>query len=319
MVVIKENDIKRFKNILLVLEPDLQETAALDKAVTLVRQNGGRLTLFSVLKKPPGIQGYGESVAQAQQASAVAERREWLRGQMVPLHHDDIDVVINVAEGISFLEIIRQVLREQHDLVITTAEEIKGIRARVFGATSMHLLRKCPCPIWVVKRAQTRPYGRILAAVDPSVYDPKRDSLNPLILQLAGSMARKDASELHIVHVWSLFGELYLHNSGMTEKEFQEAKAYEKEQHKQHFDSLLNRVGVTDLKPHVYLIEGDPVEYIPKLVTELGIDLLVMGSVGRVGIAGFLIGNTAEEVFNQVACSLLTFKPEGFVTPVTLE
>lgn len=302
-----------------MLEPDVQETAVLGKAVALVRQNGGRLTLFSVLKQPPGIHGYGESVAQDQHTSAIAERREWLRGLIVPLQHDDIDVAINVAEGTSFLEIIRQVLREQHDLVITTAEETKGIRARVFGATSMHLMRKCPCPVWVVKRAQTRPYARILAAVDPSIYDPVRDSLNPLILQLAGSMARKDTAELHIVHVWSLFGERYLHNSGMTEKAFQEAKEYEKEQHKQHFDTLLNRVDVTDLKPHVYLVEGDPVEYIPKLVTELGIDLLVMGSVGRVGIAGFLIGNTAEEVFNQVDCSLLTLKPKGFITPVTPE
>jgi universal stress protein E len=302
-----------------VLEPEVQETSALDKAVALARQNGGRLTLFSVLKKPPVIHGYGESVAQDQQASAVAERREWLRGLMVPLQHDDVDVAVNVAEGISFLEIIRQVLRDQHDLVITTAEEIKGIRARVFGATSMHLMRKCPCPVWVVKRAQTRPYARILAAVDPSVYDPKRDSLNPQILQLAGSMAREVAAELHIVHVWSMFGERYLHHSGMTKKEFQEAKEYEKAQHKQNFETLLNRVDVTDLKPHVHLVEGDPVEFIPELVTELGIDLLVMGSVGRGGIAGFLIGNTAEEVFNQVDCSLLTLKPKGFITPVTLE
>ena len=302
-----------------MLEPDVQEAAALDKAVTLVRQNGGRLTLFSVVKKPPGIHGYGESVARGQHASTIAERREWLRGLIAPLQHDDIDVVINVAEGTSFLEIIRQVLREQHDLVITTAEELKGIRARVFGATSMRLMRKCPCPVWVVKRAQTRPYARILAAVDPSVYDPKRDSLNPLILQLAGSMAGNDAAELHIVHVWSLFGERFLRNSGMTKKQVQEAKEYEKEQHKQNFDTLLNRADVTDLKPHVHLVEGDPVEYIPKLVAELGIDLLVMGSVARVGIAGFLIGNTAEEVFNQVDCSLLTLKPKGFVTPVTVQ
>jgi nucleotide-binding universal stress UspA family protein len=302
-----------------VLEPDIHETAALDKAMALARQNGARLTLFSVLKKPSGIRGYSESVVQDQQDSAITERREWLRGLVVPLQHDDIDVAINVVEGISFLEIIRQVLRNQHDLVITTAEEIKGIRARVFGATSMHLMRKCPCPVWIVKRAQTRPFARILAAVDPSVYDPVRDSLNPRILQLAGSMARNDAAELYIVHVWSLFAERYLHNSGMTEKQFQEAKEYEKEQHKQNFDTLLNRFDVADLKLHVHLVEGDPVEYIPKLVTELGIDLLVMGSAARAGIAGFLIGNTAEEVFNQVDCSLLTLKPKDFVTPVTLE
>jgi len=41
-----------------------------------------------------------------------------------------------------------------------------------------------------------------------------------------------------------------------------------------------------------------------------------MGTVCRTGVAGLFIGNTAEKVLRQVDCSLLTVKPEGFVTPV---
>lgn len=308
----------RFKNILLVLNPEQKETAALDKAVSLARKNGARMTLFSVLKEPPGITGYSESVAQSQLASAITERREWIRGLMVSRQHDNIDLVINVVEGTAFLEIIRQVLRQQHDLVIITAEQKKGIRARLFGTTSMHLMRKCPCPVWVVKRAQTRPYASILAAVDPSVYDPEKDSLNPLILQLASSMARNEAANLHIIHVWHLFGEHYVRNRDMI-KTVEQAKLLEKEQHKKQFDKLLRQIEITDLQPRLHMIEGDPDECIPELVIEQDIDLLVMGSVCRTGIAGFLIGNTAEEVLNQVDCSVLTLKPEGFVTPVTLD
>ena len=310
---------QRFKNILLALNPKVPETAALDRAVSLARQNRGRLTLFSVLKEPPGSHGYNESIVQHQLDSAVAERKEWLRGLMVSQNHDDIDLEINVVEGISFLEIIRQVLREQHDLVITTAEEIKGIRTRLFGTTSMHLMRKCPCSVWVVKRAQTLPFARILAAVAPSVYDPKRDSLNPLILQLAGSMARRDAAELHIINVWHQFGADYARSRGMTEEELEEVKVQEEMLHKQRLDNLLGRADIADLKPRLHLIVGNPDERIPELVEAQDIDLLVMGTVTRTGIAGFLIGNTAEEVLNQVDCSVLTLKPEGFVTPVTLE
>ncbi len=310
---------KRFKNILLVLDPEVQEEAALDKAVSLAKQNDARLMLFSVVYRHPDLRRYPDSVGENLLTPLVAERQQWLQGFMPTLQEQGIDGEAVVAAGISFLEVIREVLREQHDLVITTAEEKKGIRARVFGATSMHLMRKCPCPVWVVKRAQTRPYARILAAVDPSVYDPKRDSLNPLILQLAGSMARKEAGELHIVHVWHMFGEDYVRRGGMTEEEVEEAKALEKLQQKRRFDTLLGHVDVADLKPCLHLIEGVPDERIPELVMEQGIDLLVMGSVCRTGIAGFLIGNTAEEVLNQVDCSVLTVKPEGFVTPVTLE
>jgi universal stress protein E len=311
---------QRFKNILLVLNPEIEWPATLHKAISLVRRNEARLTLFSVLNEPPGIQSNSQSAAQHLLASAAAERREWLRGLMKPLHEEDLDVVIRVVVGIPFLEIIRQVLREQHDLVITTAEEKKkGIRARLFGTTSMHLMRKCPCPLCVVKPAQTRPYARVLAAVAPAAHDPKRDSLNSLILHLAGSMARREAAELHIVRVWRLFSERYVLSHSMTEEELKKLKTPEEMQHKQRLDSLLGRVDVADLKPHLHLIEGNPDERIPELVEAQGIDLLVMGTLSRTGIAGFLIGNTAEEVLNQVDCSVLTLKPEGFVTPVTLE
>jgi len=44
-----------------------------------------------------------------------------------------------------------------------------------------------------------------------------------------------------------------------------------------------------------------------------------MGTVNRAGIAGLLIGNTAEKVLRQVDCSTLAVKPEGFITPVLLD
>jgi nucleotide-binding universal stress UspA family protein len=31
------------------------------------------------------------------------------------------------------------------------------------------------------------------------------------------------------------------------------------------------------------------------------------------------MGNAAETILNQIDCSLLAIKPEGFTTPVTLE
>jgi nucleotide-binding universal stress UspA family protein len=49
------------------------------------------------------------------------------------------------------------------------------------------------------------------------------------------------------------------------------------------------------------------------------VDLLVLGTVCRTGVPGFLIGNTAERILNQGNCSVLTGKPDGFLTPVKLE
>ena len=47
-------------------------------------------------------------------------------------------------------------------------------------------------------------------------------------------------------------------------------------------------------------------------------DVIVVGTVGRTGIAGLLIGNTAESIFSQVESPVLAIKPEGFQTPVRI-
>ena len=60
----------------------------------------------------------------------------------------------------------------------------------------------------------------------------------------------------------------------------------------------------------------DPQEAIVQVVNEIKPDLLVMGSQARIGIPGFLIGNTAEKVIRQVDCAVMTMKPDGYVSPI---
>ena len=55
------------------------------------------------------------------------------------------------------------------------------------------------------------------------------------------------------------------------------------------------------------------------LLEKLDIDLLVMGTVCRTGIPGFIIGNTAESMIHTVNCSVLALKPQGFVSPVEIK
>ncbi|MEO1780385.1 MAG: universal stress protein [Pseudomonadota bacterium] len=49
-----------------------------------------------------------------------------------------------------------------------------------------------------------------------------------------------------------------------------------------------------------------------------GIDTVVMGTVGRSGVRGLFIGNTAETILGAVPCSVMAIKPPDFLTPVGL-
>ena len=53
-----------------------------------------------------------------------------------------------------------------------------------------------------------------------------------------------------------------------------------------------------------------------KLAEQLPADLIVMGTVGRVGIPGFFIGDTAEEVLQTTRASVLAVNPADFASPV---
>ncbi|MCW8928752.1 MAG: universal stress protein [Gammaproteobacteria bacterium] len=306
---------QRFKNILLLLSPEVESSATLKKAMTLAKTNNAHLTLISVVERHPKLRNYIEKPSLSVINEITLERRMWLEHQLNLIRENGLDALIVVTLGIPFIEVIKEVLQKKHDLVILTAEKEKSISSRVFGSTSMHLMRKCPCPVWVIKRAQNWSYTRILAAVDPLNPMQQEDSLNLFILQLAANMAQKEKGELHIIHVWNSFDGNYGINLHLTENAIERDKI----QHKNNFDALLGEVDISKLKPYVHFVEGDPQASISKLVVEKSIDLLVMGTVCRTGIAGFLIGNTAEEVLNQVDCSVLTVKPEGFVTPVESE
>lgn len=101
-----------------------------------------------------------------------------------------------------------------YDLVIMTAEGKSGVKEWLFGATSMRLMRKCPCPVWVVKTAHHEPYARILAAVDTDPDDASKDALNSSIMELATSLAQLEQSELYVVHAWAMYGEHVLRDRG---------------------------------------------------------------------------------------------------------
>jgi universal stress protein E len=64
-------------------------------------------------------------------------------------------------------------------------------------------------------------------------------------------------------------------------------------------------------------VKGPPAELLPELASRLDANLIVMGTVARRGLSGLIMGNTAENMMRAVGCSILTVKPEGFVSPIS--
>jgi nucleotide-binding universal stress UspA family protein len=259
-----------------------------------------------------------------EQKAALDQLSKWVAGR--------VEIETKIVEGKPFLEIIREVLGNGRDLVVKSAGREGGTTGWLFGTTDMHLLRKCPCPVWLIKSTEPAPIQRILAAVDFNDLDPPdQDTAEPqnrMILELAGSLAFLERSEYHVVHAWQATGE-HLIRSGRTGIAIEEVDSYVSEvrlKHRYWLDRLLRKarkwIGPETfdaVKPKTHVLKGMASEIIPTLARELETGLIVMGTVARTGIPGFIIGNTAESVLSQIDCSVLAVKPPGFVTPVTPE
>ncbi|HSR34067.1 MAG TPA: universal stress protein [Anaerolineae bacterium] len=249
----------------------------------------------------------------------VEEESQRLNQWVDYIRRSGVPVTGKMLCGTPFLEIIREVLRHEHDLVMTATEGRGGLRERLFGSTAMHLMRSCPCPVWVVKPIHPERHTRILAAVDPTRIDQEQYTVSIKIMDLATALARRDQCELVVVHCWTFPAEQslrrgYLIASSELDTWVRRARGLQRRR----LTELLAPYNLQDLQSQVYMLKGEPGHLIPKLAVRMEIGLTVMGTVRRTGVAGLLIGNTAERILRQVDCSVLTVKPEGFVTPVRL-
>lgn len=307
---------KCFKNILYVNEASVDQASALARAVSLAENNHAGLTVIEVV--PAVTLEYREET--------MAHQLKTLEAVVAP-YRQRVPIRLEVRPGKLFLEVIRAVLQNSHDLVIKAAED-PDFLTRLFGSDDMHLLRKCPCPLWLMKPPEKDNYQSILAAVDfnPLQLLTEEQTFNQRIIDLGTSLALSDFATLHLVHVWQAFGERAVRaRSGDTSKNI--ADYVEKEQllHQRGLrllgEWLRDSIGTDTfdyLAPRFHVREGSAQRVIPALATELEADLVVMGTVARTGVLGLLIGNTAETILDQLNCSVLAVKPAGFVTPVQL-
>jgi universal stress protein E len=317
---------KGFRHILYVGEAALAGEPGLARAVSLARNNQARLSVIDVLREETisiGTPAGGPTGADLT-AAIVAKRRDDLASAVEEVA-DGFAIEVEVLVGRKFLEVIRRVMRDGNDLVLKPAEDPDWLD-RLFGSEDMHLLRKCPCPVWLMKPDDSTNYRCIAAAVDfePGGREPDEDALNTQILELASSLALSDFAELHLVHAWDAleagFASLWSDRTETAEARFTEAV---RAQHRAGMERLTGRLRqqIGDeaygyLSPRVHLPKGPPGREIPALLKSVGADLVVMGTVGRTGIPGLFIGNTAETVLYGLQSSVLALKPAGFVSPV---
>ncbi len=305
---------------------------AIVQALRIAEDHQANITFISVLKSVRSwLTTFRDKEELAKEIGVIEEKKRALVESRIRSLAPSLRVNIVVSSGINFIEIIKHAIDNQHDLVVKCAEDMDWID-RMLGSEDMHLLRKCPCPVLMLKPDQKDSFRRLLATVDVNnKFDELdegqvQDELNQQVLEYSATLAIPELSEMHIGSSWEAYAEDFLRHGGFSSTPEEKVDRYVEQERRdctsklqmlvRKMDEMLGKETVQYLQPRSHLIKGQASREIPLMVENYDIDLIIMGTVGRVGIPGLIIGNTAESILEQTKCSILAIKPEGFKTPV---
>ena len=309
-----EDDMKGLENVWVFVEPRAPGSEALAAAAEATRRSEGALTVIGAIGRSEDQvfrTYFGHKVLRM-----VRKEREALLHSLEDLARSALPpgrVRSTMLDGeVPWHSVVLHAIAHPPDLLVVPA---RGDDTFGPDSVTQHLFRKCPVPVWAVYPGRVPFPRRALAAVDPGVSGSVERDLARRVLELALRVAGPQPIELHAAHAWSAPAEALIRSKFGAKR----TKAFRDQQRQlaqEQLEELITEAHLGSSIAGTHLLAGNPASAIPALAEELDADLVVLGSSGRKGLAGILIGSTAETIVTRMARSVAMVKPTGYVSPV---
>lgn len=287
-----------------VVDADIESAGFLDRMVEMAGRNDASLTVVHCLEEPRRWSG-----AQATEVHALL-KREWqseLDRLVAARAGGGVTLDCRLLVGDPAVEIARLVERDGCDFVAKVASD-QDERGRL-SSTEIGLIRNCPCSVWIDRAPAGDRYQNVLLAIDCMNADHER--LNHEMITGAIRFCAAEQATLHVLHVWEFLGEAMLRGRTFTAADKVDAMVeQERRLHADALDALLEPHASAAPRLKKHLVKGRPLTVVMELTARSQIDLLVMGAGARPGVAGWLLGGTAEQVLKVVPCAVYAMKPK---------
>ena len=296
----------QYQRLLLIADQTLQQSPALLRAVALAKVSGAVLDIRAFVEPVPVVHLWEEKTDDAGYQRYMRRYRRWVSDEVELLGGQGLDVSVEVVFTTHpLLDILKTVEELKPDLLIKDVT-LEPVLKRVFiTPLDCHLLRECPVPVHLVNQARYSLPHRVVAAVDP--FDPSTQisGLNDTIIQTANALALQCDAPLHLLYAYDLSpafnADSPLVGGGWGVDFIEELR----QSLHQAFVTLADRHGVPPERRH--FVMGLPVPVISEFVEQYLADVVVMGTVHRVGIDR-LIGSNTERALYSVPGSILAVR-----------
>jgi universal stress protein E len=294
--------VKEIRRILVVMDPPNHDGTALTRARRLAEEFGAHLHLVSFVHHAMYDQ---DDVFDTHQRLEIRrtlenERSRWLRDQVRDTGMQAMNLDIEVVWSKHIHQwIVDAGNSGEHDLILKTAHRTRTL---AHMPTDWHLLRECRIPVWLALPDSDAPRPVVLAALDPTSRDAAHHALDERVLETALACARASDAEVHLG--WSLETATVVGGIDAVDTTHHEARMLEVVRPR-----LEQLAAAHDIPAdRIHTTEGPPGTAMEDLARSLDARLTVLGTTARTGIAGLVVGNTAEQVLAHATRDLLAIR-----------
>ena len=277
------------KKILVIADKGCKETLALDKASQIASLLTATVHVVA-FTDPEDEQAYQTEFEERfkQLVDEAFDKDTQISSQIVTTE--------NIAKWVK-----KQINEFSYDLVVKTGNRSESL---FYTPTDWQLIRELDCSLLITSNRKWRAQAAILATVDIGDKSSAQDKMNNLVLAQAENWGKLLNEDLHAVYSVRM-------PKASIELDVVEADEVKRDKGPKAevaLSELITNSGLENVNQHIEF--GDAEKRIPSIANKIKADLVVMGSVGRKGLNGFLLGNTAEKVMRNLRTDILIIKPE---------
>ena len=299
-----------FKKILCSTDFSEYSEHAMRYATAFSKISGGTIDCVHVVDtgfvKDGSMDGVYVSSADLQRSlDAIKETAEKELGHFIRKEHFlGVDMTPHLREGHAAGEIVKLADEIGADLLIIATHGRSGLERLVFGGTCDKVLRLSKTPVLAIKHPEhealeedgSLKINRILCPLDFS-------ELSQSGLGLAADLARQFGATIVLAHVVDARFDYpeWTAQVAMNTSEYLAKSAEE------HLKSVAEKMG--GVETEIFVTQGVPHRVLTDKTKENDIDLVIITTHGRKGLARALLGSVTEKVVRSAGCPVLTVRP----------
>lgn len=285
-------------------EPDTEVTPEelhlVDTAIAYAAAHGASLAILSALEHSDTPLPHHDTSVHDVLRLRIQPVHEALRARAAAA---GVTSTSRVSEGRAWEVLVDEVKNNGADLVMVNQRRTtKPLLDRLLlGSNAARLIRHCPGHVWIVHPQGNASPSTLIVPVDLSDVSRRQ-------LAVARELSETNGAAIHLLHSLTYPNDIALHRLHDAETEVAKYHAEVRARAEANLNALVGDEPVAG----VHLTDEWIVPALPKFVAKLGADMVVMGTMGRTGVQGLLVGNTAEKIFRTLDVSSWVVKPDGW-------